>query len=78
MFVHDHLPLKAVMRSLWGGGLGSLTTCTQNCGSMEHAGRVFNKRLPKVFTKTAKVLDYDKFCGHWNYFDNCHRFKVRD
>jgi hypothetical protein len=41
-----------------GGGLGSLTTCTQNCGSMEDAGRVFNKRLPKVFTETAKVLDY--------------------
>jgi hypothetical protein len=35
-----------------------LTTCTQNCGSMEDAGRVFNKRLPKVFTKIAKVLHY--------------------
>jgi hypothetical protein len=46
---------------------------------MEDAGRVFNKRLPKVFTKTAKVLDYHhKFCGSWNYFDNCHKFEVCD
>jgi hypothetical protein len=59
MFVHDHVPLKVVMSSmsLWGG-VGSLTTCTQNCGSMEDVGRVFNKRLLKVFTKTTKVLDY--------------------
>jgi hypothetical protein len=69
MFVHDHVPLKAVMSStsVWGvggtgggGGVGSLTTCTQNCGSMEDAGGVSNKRLPKVFTKTAKVLDYEQ------------------
>jgi len=27
---------------------------------MEDDGGVSNKRLPKVFTKTAKVLDYEQ------------------
>ncbi len=66
-----------------GGGVGSLTTCTQNSGSMEDAGGVSNKRLPKVFTKTAKVLDYEQILWALELFRQlpqvqCARLDLKD
>jgi hypothetical protein len=34
-----------------------------NCGKMKGVGRMFNKRLFKMTTRTTIILAYDK-CGH--------------
>ncbi len=59
MFVHDHVPLKVVMSSMsWSGWCRIIDNMYTKLWEHGGCGRVFNKGLPKVFTRTAKVLDY--------------------